>query len=95
LVIPITLFSGAGGMILPTLRYFSDSLSWRPKKSLKRLVTENSRFLNMGMLVFCGYPVSHVGAHSLAHFLRLGDGNFQKLVAPRSFYLKFDKRERK
>lgn len=48
---PTILFSGAGGMILPHLRYFSVSFSCSPRKSLKRRRTANSCLLNIGMLV--------------------------------------------
>lgn len=47
----MTLFSGAGGIILPTFKYFSVSLSCSPRKSLNLRVTENSFFLNNLILV--------------------------------------------
>lgn len=47
----MTLFSGAGGIILPFRKYFSVNLSWRPRKSLKRRITVKFFFLNKGMFV--------------------------------------------
>lgn len=49
--LPTILFSGAGGIILPDLKYFSVNFSCRPRKSLNRLSTANSCLLNMGMFV--------------------------------------------
>jgi len=36
IISPMTLFSGAGGMIRPWCKCFTTSFSWRPRKSLKR-----------------------------------------------------------
>uniref|UniRef100_A0A224XMN7 Uncharacterized protein n=1 Tax=Panstrongylus lignarius TaxID=156445 RepID=A0A224XMN7_9HEMI len=50
-VMPITLFSGAGGIIRPVLKYLSFNLSCNPRKSENRRCTENVFFLNDGKLV--------------------------------------------
>ena len=49
---PNTLFSGAGGIIIPSWRYLATNFSCKPKKSLNRRITTNSGFLNAGMVVY-------------------------------------------
>ena len=51
---PRMLFSGGGGTMKPLWPCFSESFSYRPRKSLKRLRTVNVLLRNMGRVVWRG-----------------------------------------